>query len=304
MTSSEKLCRCSTRPTTVAMLATLWVYGATISIAHGQAQHERSTDSNASTASVETPRRSLAGTWAPANNTRDGIQAGGVQAMPNDGKPEHELPYTAYGLEVYRSHKPLEGADAVLPAFHNDPRNQCEPLGFPRINHYNVRITQIFQDPYKIAILYQYDNRWRTIWTDGRPLPELVDGGVIAGGTYKASKWYGYSVGEWVDDYTLVVRTVGTMPEDRVWLDSTGRPISDTLTVEEVFRRVDSEHLEWTEIVDDPKLYTEPWTTMKIRLRLQDPHTDVVEMYCSPVEMQYYYESFGNSASGVDGAEQ
>ncbi|HEY5624022.1 MAG TPA: hypothetical protein VIV14_09685, partial [Gammaproteobacteria bacterium] len=231
------------------------------------------------------PRRDLSGTWAPAGSTRDGIQAGGVQAMPNDGRPEHELPYTAYGREVYESHRALEGIDAVLPAEHNDPRNRCEPIGFPRMNHYNIRMTQIFQNPYKLAVLYQYDNRWRNIWIDGRELPELVDGGVIAGGTYKASKWYGYSVGEWVDDYTLVVKTVGIMPEDRIWLDSTGRPISDMATITEEFRRIDSDHLRWTETIDDPKIYTEPWVSMSITLRQADPHTDVIEMYCSPVEM-------------------
>jgi len=220
--------------------------------------------------------------------------------MPNDGRPEHELPFTTYGREVYESHKPLEGMNAVLPALHNDPRNKCEPLGFPRINHYNIRTTQIFQNPYKMAILYQYDNRWRSVWTDGREIPELDDGGVIAGGTYKASKWYGYSVGEWADDYSLVVHTVGMMPEDRVWLDSTGRPISDAVTVTEVFRRVDSEHMEWTETIDDPKIYTEPWVTMQILFKLADPHTDIIEMYCSPVEMEYYYESFGNAASGIE----
>ena len=246
------------------------------------------------------PRRDISGTWAPVGSTMIAVQASGVQAMPNDGKPEHALPYTPYGREVYESHRALEGADAVLPSEHNDPRNRCEPLGFPRMNHYNIRMTQIFQNPYKIAMLYQYDNRWRNIWIDGRELPELVDGGVEAGGTYKASKWYGYSVGEWVDDFTLVVRTVGVMPEDRVWLDSTGRPISDAATIEEVFRRVDSHHMEWTETIDDPKLYTEPWVAMKIMLGLVDPHTDIIEMYCSPVEMEYYYKVFGDAASGVE----
>jgi hypothetical protein len=220
--------------------------------------------------------------------------------MPNDGKPEHALPYTPYGLELYRNHKALEGVDAVLPAFFNDPRNKCEPLGFPRMNHYNVRMTQIFQNPYKIAILYEYDKRWRDIWTDGRELPKIVEGGVMAGGTFKESRWYGYSVGKWTADDTLVVQTVGMMPEDRVWLDSTGRPISDAVTVEEVFRRVDSDHMEWTETINDPKVYTKPWMTMKILFKLADPHTDVLEMYCSPVEMQKYYESFGNAASGVE----
>ena len=246
------------------------------------------------------PQRDLSGTWTPASGPGAGIQPGGVQAMPNDGKSEHALPYTPYGLELYRSHKALYGVDAVLPALGNDPRNQCEPLGFPRVNHYNVRMTQIFQNPYKIAILYEYDKRWRDIWIDGREPPRMVEGGVVAGGTFKEPRWYGYSVGRWTDDTTLVVQTVGMMPEDRVWLDTAGRPISDAATVEEVFRRVDSDHMEWTETIDDPKVYTNPWMTLKMLFKLTDPHTDVPEMYCSPVEMQRYNESFGNAASGVE----
>ncbi len=287
---------------TTALVALIVAFtGLTVaSVTHAQSGQQPLAAAGNSSSPGAAPRRDLSGIWTPVGGTRVGIQASGVQAMPNDGKPEHALPYTPYGLEVYESHRALEGVDAVLPAEHNDPRNKCEPLGFPRMNHYNVRMTQMYQNPYQIAVLYQYDNRWRNIWIDGRELPEMVDGGVIAGGTYKASKWYGYSVGEWIDDYTLVVRTVGIMPEDRVWLDSTGRPISDAASVEEVFRRVDSEHMEWTETIDDPKLYTEPWVPMKILFRLADSHTDIIEMYCSPIEMEYYYESFGNAASGVE----
>ena len=119
------------------------------------------------------PRRNLAGMWHPAGGPGAGTQAGGVQLKPNNGRPENQLPYTPYGLELYRSHKALEGINAVLPAEHNDPRNFCEPLGVPRYNHYNVRLTQIFQDEYKVVFLYHYDNRWRIIWTDGRELPKL-----------------------------------------------------------------------------------------------------------------------------------
>ena len=59
------------------------------------------------------PPHDISGTWEPANGPGDGIQPYGVKAMPNDGKPEHELPYTAYGLETYKSHKPLIGTNAV-----------------------------------------------------------------------------------------------------------------------------------------------------------------------------------------------
>ena len=68
------------------------------------------------------PRRSLTGMWGPAAGPGAGTQASGVQLKPNNGRPENQLPYTPYGLELYRSHKALEGADAVLPAQDNDPQ--------------------------------------------------------------------------------------------------------------------------------------------------------------------------------------
>jgi hypothetical protein len=241
------------------------------------------------------PRRSLAGTWGPAEGNSGATQL----AKPNNGRPENQLPYTPYGLELYRSHKALEGIDAVLPADGNDPRNLCEPLGVPRYNHYNTRLTQIMQDDFKVAVLYHYDNRWRIIWTDGRQLPRLVDGGVdLGGGDVREPRFFGYSVGRWVDDYTFEVQTIGTMPEDRVWLDSTGRPISDQVRVTETFRRVDHDTLMWSETIEDPKIYTKPWETMRFQLRLHDPRTDIQEYYCSPVEQERYNRLFGNSVSG------
>ena len=247
------------------------------------------------------PRRNLVGMWgARAGNRQATNQSGGVQLKPNDGKPENQLPYTPYGLELYKSHKALEGADAVLPVQTNDPRNKCEPLGIPRYTHYNLRLTQIFQDDYKVAILYHYDNRWRIIWTDGRPLPKVLDGAVELDGQVREQRFFGYSVGKWLDDFTFQVDTIGTMPEDRVWLDSTGRPISDQVHVTETFHRISADEMEWSETIDDPKIYTKPWETMKMPLRLQDPRTDIMEYYCSPVEAENYNKRFGRAASAND----
>jgi hypothetical protein len=222
--------------------------------------------------------------------------------MPNDGKPEHQLPFTPYGLEVYKSHHALEGADAVLPQFYNDPRDKCEPLGFPRANFYNLRETQILQDKYKVAILYEYGEAWRVVWTDGRELPKAVEGGVLVGNEVKEPRFYGYSVGKWADDSTLVVQTVGMMPEDRVWLDTSGRPISDALRVEERYHRVNHDRLELTVTIDDPKMYTEPWIAMdKFPMVLEDAHKDVMEMYCSPSEMEKYNKLFAEPSSAPGG---
>ncbi len=228
---------------------------------------------------------------------RLGTQSKGVQLKPSDGTPENQLPYTPYGLELYKSHKALEGVDAVPLTDNKDPRAHCEPLGVPRYNHYDLGI-QIFQDEYKVAMLYQYDIRWRIIWTDGRPLPKLVDGGVEIDGDFRAQRWFGYSVGRWVDDYTLEVQTVGTMPEDRVWLDNAGRPISDQLRVTETFRRLDYDTMEWSETIEDPKMYTRPWQTMKMPMTLQDPRIDVMTRYCSPSEIDAYNRIYGNPTSG------
>jgi len=242
------------------------------------------------------PKHDISGTWN--SGVGDGIQANGVAAMPNDGKPEHQLPYTPYGLQVYKSHHALEGADAVLPGDYDDPRDKCEPMGFPRANFYNLREIQVLQNDYKVAILYEYDTRWRVIWTDGRPLPKLVDGGVQVGDELQEPRYYGYSVGKWVDDTTLVVDTIGMMGEDRVWLDTAGRPISDQLHVTETFHRVNFNRMELTVVIDDPKMYTKPWTAMnKFPMLLEDPHRDVMEQYCSPIEMEKYNKLFAEPAS-------
>jgi hypothetical protein len=245
------------------------------------------------------PKHDLAGTWTPAAGPGAGIQAAGVAAMPNDGKPEHQPPYSDYGMQVYKAHHALEGADAVLPGFYDDPRDKCEPMGFPRANFYNLRETQIFQDEYKIAILYQYDTKWRIIWIDGRPVPENIDGGVKAGKELKESRYYGYSVGHWTDDPTLVVDTLGMMPESRVWLDTAGRPISDKAHITETFHRVNHDRLEWTVTIDDPKMYTKPWVAMnKFPMMLESPQRDIMEQYCSLTEMEEYNKVFANPSSG------
>ena len=218
-----------------------------------------------------------------------------MQLKPNNGRPENQLPHTPCGLELYRSHKALEGADSVLPAQDNDPRNRCEPLGMPRYNHYNVRLTQIFQDEHKVVILYHYDNRWRVIWTDGRQLPKVVDGGVEIAGEIREPRYFGYSVGRWVDDFTLEVQTVGTMSEDRVWLDSTGRPVSDQVRVTERFQRVDYDTLVWSETIEDPKVHETMGDAETPDAVARSPHR-YPGVLLFALEQENYNKLFGNTA--------
>jgi hypothetical protein len=236
------------------------------------------------------PRHDISGTWEPSRSPGDGIMAFGPRDMPYDGKPEHVPPYTDLGWATQHSHKPLEGEERVLESLSNDPRNRCDPLGFPRADFYQIRHTQIMQDEHKVAILYEFEKRWRVIWTDGRELPKDLP----------QPRYYGYSVGNWVDDTTLVVNTIGAESDAKVWLDEAGRPQSDAMRVEERFHRIDRDNLEWTVTIDDPKMYTKPWVAMKFPMKLQSPDYDVVEMMCIPSEMEQYYKDYGDPASGVE----
>jgi hypothetical protein len=240
------------------------------------------------------PRHDISGIWEPARGPGDGIMAWGPRDMPYDGAPEHNPPYTPLGLATQHSHKPLEGEERVLESLSNDPRNKCDPLGFPRADFYQVRHTQILQNEQQVVVLYEFEKRWRVIWTDGRELPKEVP----------QPRYYGYSAGKWVDDTTLVVDTIGTQGTEKVWLDEAGRPASDAMHVVERFHRLDHDNLELTVTIDDPKMYAKPWVAMKFPMRLQSPDFDVVEMMCIPSEMEQYYKDYGDPASGVASGEK
>jgi len=231
------------------------------------------------------PLRDISGTWEPANGFLDGLGPYGAKAMPEDGKPEHQLPLTPLGLEALKRNKPTIGLRSVLPGQTNDPVNLCDPQGFPRENLFQLRTTQILQTPVSVIILYEFDRIWRVIWTDGRELPKDPE-----------PRWFGYSVAKWIDDYTLVVETAGV--DERSWLDLVGRPHSSELRVEERFHRMDQDHLEWTVLIDDPKMYTKSWLALdKFPMKLLPPDFDVREMICSPSESSEYDKLIGNPVS-------
>ena len=232
-----------------------------------------------------TPRHDISGIWEPGPR---GVQQLGAGAMPEDGKPEHQLPYTPLGLSKLNLTEPSNGVRTVLPAGSNDPAWHCDPQGLPREDLFELRTTQIFQTSEKVLLLYEYGKIWRVIWTDGRKLPKDPE-----------PRWFGYSVGKWEDDYTFVVQSARM--DERTWIDRAGRPHSSELRVEERFHRVDHDHLELTVTIDDLKMYTKPWVALdKLRFNLEPSNFDVREMMCSPSELAEYDKLMGNPASGKD----
>jgi hypothetical protein len=226
------------------------------------------------------PRHDIGGIWDPGP-TR-GIEA---TVRPDDGIAADQPPYTPLGLEKLNQNKPTGGFRSVLPSDANDPIVRGDPQGMPREDLYELRVTQIVQYPEKVLVLYTYGRVWRVIWTDGREFPKDAE-----------PRWFGYSVGKWVDDTTLLVETRGI--DERTWVDRSGRPHGADLVVKEWFHRVDGNHLEMSVQIDDPKMYTKPWVAMyKLPFDLRPPDFDVREMIFAPSDVDEYNRLLGNPVS-------
>jgi len=143
--------------------------------------------------------------------------------------------------------------------------------------------------PDRIAVLHQYQRIWRYVWMDGKhELPKSFDtkDGV-------PSRWYGYSVGHWDGDYTLVIDTVGV--NDESWLDKAGHPHSVNAHITERYTRVDHNHMQMVASVDDPTVYTKPFVLSKNEYRWI-PDQEAEEQICVPSEMIRYMETIGKPA--------
>jgi hypothetical protein len=73
-----------------------------------------------------------------------------------------------------------------------------------------------------------------------------------------------------------VVTTAGF--NDRGWLDSAGHPQTESLRLTERLRRRDAGHMDFEMTIDDPKVFTRPFTVKTERLLAAD--TDLLEDVC------------------------
>src|SRR5262245_7340797 len=145
----------------------------------------------------------------------------------------------------------------------DSPLARCMPVSIPFHNFFNL--TRIVQTPGLTMIVYESPNSpHRTVFTDGRELPKDPNPNLL-----------GYSVGRWEGD-TLVITSAGF--SDRGWLDSSGHPQTESLRITERLRRRDFGHMDFEMTIDDPKVFTRPFT-MKME-RLLAPDTDLLEDAC------------------------
>ncbi len=126
----------------------------------------------------------------------------------------------------------------------NDPILQCDPMGFPRVMFLNTPF-EFVQLAGRVIQFFEHEHEYRTIWTDGRPLPTDAD-----------PTWYGYATGHWESDETFVVESTGF--RDSTWLGSTGYPHSENMRVIELYHRADHDTIDYDTTIIDPMAYTRP----------------------------------------------
>jgi len=164
----------------------------------------------------------------------------------------------------------------------------CDPLGWPRLYTYNYGF-EFITLPDRVIQFFELNHTFRTIWTDGRKLPDDPP----------SPRWLGWNVGHWEGD-TFVVESSGF--DERPWLDASrpdgGWTHSDEMRVVERYRRVDFGTLESQVTVIDPKTYKEPWVTPKAVTKLV-PGAELGEEFCVPSDYSHFNDDIFSAISGT-----
>jgi len=192
-----------------------------------------------------------------------GVEIGGSPLGQNLGRDlPGGLPYQPWAAELTQQRRADFSRD--------DPHVRCMPDNPPRtwtLPH----LTKIMHTPKLLVTLYEVNAQYRQIFIDGRPFPDDPTPG-----------WNGYSVGHWEGD-TLVIETRGF--RDGLWIDNGGSPMSDAAKMTERLRRVNFGTMELEITIDDPKVYTKPFTVKQTEYL--EPDTELIDEFCIENEKSY-----------------
>jgi hypothetical protein len=164
-----------------------------------------------------------------------------------------ELSFTEWGLAQWKD---------VQHRF--DYSAHCLPWGYTRAWQVEYPV-EIMQTPERLALLFESNNIFHVVFTDGRGHPKDLD-----------PSWMGHSVGTWDGD-TLVIDTIGF--NGRTWIDTAEHPSSDQLHVIERVRFIDRQHLGYEVTWEDPKTYTKPIKNTRVLARMK-PGEELLEYWC------------------------
>jgi len=221
----------------------------------------------------------------------------GVWGFIGVGDPFRDPPpMTAWGKQQYEATIGEKNADGE-PLHSKDTSGYgagsaivCDPHGWPRLYRSNDSGFEFIMLPDRVLQFFEVTHTWRTIWTDGRKLPDNPP----------ENHWLGWSVGRWEAD-TFVVESNGF--EERSWIYSArpdgGWTHSGEMRTTERWRRVSYGTLESQLTVIDPKTYTEPWVTPKSTVSLV-PGAELWEYFCVPSDHKLFDDTVFSPVAGRD----
>ena len=156
--------------------------------------------------------------------------------------PDGRIPYRPWAAE--KRVEFLFDMETPTELSHIDPEDRCLLNGVPRSNYRGD--IEIRQNGSHVVMLYEWAHAYRVVPMDGRP----HIGRDIA-------LFNGDSRGRWEGD-TLVVDV--TNFNDVPWIDSHGSFYSEQLHVVERWRMLDADTLRYEATIEDPAVFTQPWT--------------------------------------------
>lgn len=145
-----------------------------------------------------------------------------------------------------------------------DPLNSCFFPGVPRLMFMEYPY-QIFQTDEHVAITFEWSQVYRLIYTNGQPTkyPGI-------------ESWMGNSRGYWEGDELVV--EINDL-NDKTWFDATGNFHSNTLRLTERYHMVDMDTIDYSITIDDPAVYSKPWT-IRMPLQRQKDLVRLMEYQC------------------------
>ena len=178
--------------------------------------------------------------------------------------PDGRIPYQPWAR---RTREQLQKASSNPKSLAElDPQIRCVPGAPPRTSYQGP--FQIIQPPGYVVFLTENVHQFRVVPLDGRP--HL---------TNRVKLFTGDSRGHWEGD-TLVVDVTNNNGGN--WLDIVGDFRTDASHVVERWTRVGPEALRYEATIEDPNLYTRPWTmtlTHRLGRNGNDPY-DLLEQAC------------------------
>ena len=173
-------------------------------------------------------------------------------------------------------------------ALREDAEVKCYLPGVPRVMYMPYPV-QIVQSDSTILMMSEFASAQRTIYVGGKSSPP-------------ADTWMGWSNARWESD-TLVIDSRGFMggtisaldPEGAIqvrFLDRAGNYHTDGLHVVERIRRIGPDHLSYQATIEDPNVYTRPWTISMPLYRRLEPGMQLGEFKCEEFVSDLVYGKY------------